>query len=70
MAEGRGLDNWWHTSSLMALIANVNRDPKKGRAYKPKDFDPYARLRSESQRQATKADLALLRQMFESQKPK
>ena len=25
----------------MALIANVNRDPKKGRAAKPKDFNPY-----------------------------
>ena len=22
------------------MIANVNRDPKKGRAFKPSDFDP------------------------------
>ena len=26
----------------MALIANVNRDPKKSRPFKPTDFDPYA----------------------------
>ena len=26
----------------MALIANVNRDPKRTRAFKPADFDPYA----------------------------
>jgi len=25
----------------MALIANVNRDPKKTRAFKPSDFNPY-----------------------------
>lgn len=41
MAEARGRDNWAHTSAILALIANVNRDPKKTRAYKPADFDPY-----------------------------
>jgi hypothetical protein len=25
----------------MALTANVNRDPKKGRPFKPSDFDPH-----------------------------
>ena len=42
MAEARGRDNWAHTSAILALIANVNRDPKKGRPFKPADFDPYA----------------------------
>ena len=42
MTEGRRRDNWSHTSSVMALIANVNRDPKRSRAFKPADFDPYA----------------------------
>ena len=27
-----------HFASLMALTANVNRDPKKGRTYKPEEF--------------------------------
>jgi len=42
MAEARGRDNWAHTSAILALIANVNRDPKKGRPFKAADFDPYA----------------------------
>jgi len=34
---------WWHTSSLMALHANLNRDSKKQpKAYKAEDFHPYA----------------------------
>ena len=42
MAEGKSQNNWQHTSSIMALIANVNRDPKqRARPFKPSDFDPY-----------------------------
>ena len=33
---------WWHTSSLMALHANMNRDSKKKpNPYKASDFFPY-----------------------------
>ena len=42
MAEARGRDNWAHTSAVLALVANVNRDPKKTRPFKPADFDPYS----------------------------
>ena len=41
MAEGNARQRWAHTSNVMALIANVNRDPKKGRAFRPADFNPY-----------------------------
>jgi hypothetical protein len=41
MAEGLGRERWAHTSVICSLIANANRDPKKGRAFKPSDFDPY-----------------------------
>lgn len=27
---------------MMALLANCNRDPRKGRALRPEDFDPYS----------------------------
>ena len=27
---------------MMALLANCNRDPRKGRALRPEDFDPFA----------------------------
>jgi len=40
MADGHAKDRWQHTSNLMALIANANRDPKKTRAFKPSDFNP------------------------------
>lgn len=36
-------DEWLRTSSLMALIANTQRDPKKTRAFRPGDFDPFAK---------------------------
>ena len=40
-AEGRGRSEWSHTSSILAMLANTHRDPKKGRALTPADFDPY-----------------------------
>jgi hypothetical protein len=43
MAEGRSRDEWARTSSLLALIANAHRDRKKTRAFKPSDFDPFAK---------------------------
>ncbi len=43
MAEGRARDEWARMSSLMALIANAHRDPKKTRAFRPRDFDPFAK---------------------------
>lgn len=43
MAEGRSRDEWARTSSLLALIANAHRDPKKTRAFKPGDFDPFTK---------------------------
>ncbi|MBK9128178.1 MAG: hypothetical protein IPM13_10300 [Phycisphaerales bacterium] len=39
MAESRSGD----LGALMALIANCHRDPRKTPAFKPADFDPFAR---------------------------
>lgn len=41
MAEGRARGEWGRTASLLALIANCNRDPRKTRAFRPADFNPY-----------------------------
>lgn len=41
MAEARGRADWSRTSVILALIANIHRDPKKTRAFKPTDFNPY-----------------------------
>ena len=42
MVEGQGKFEWNRTASLMALLVNLNRDPRKGKAASPKDFNPFA----------------------------
>ena len=41
MAEAKSKDNWNHTSAILALIINVNRDPKKRRAVSPRELNPH-----------------------------
>ncbi|MCX7804796.1 MAG: hypothetical protein N3A38_06350 [Planctomycetota bacterium] len=43
MAEGRVRADWGRMSVLLALLANVHRDPKRTRAFRPEDFDPFAK---------------------------
>ena len=59
MAEARERSEWARTSALLALIANAHRDPKKTRAFKPGDFDPYARRDEERTN-----DMPALRALF------
>lgn len=63
MAEARQRYAWAHTSSLLALIANTNRDPKKHRPFKPSDFDPFARRR-QGGTIITKDNVMLLKRAF------
>jgi len=43
MAEARARSEWAQTSSMMALVANVNRNPRRRRRpYRPDDFNPFA----------------------------
>ncbi len=46
MAEGHGRDAWSRAALLCAVLANAHRDPRKGRALTPADFDPYARAQA------------------------
>lgn len=59
MADGRQRSEWARNSALMALIANTQRDPKKTRALRPSDFDPFARTAS-----ATKVGVDVLKTVF------
>jgi len=43
----------------MALIANTQRNPKRHRAARPSDFDPFARKRD-----VMKADVSVLKEVF------
>jgi hypothetical protein len=63
MAEGRGREHWAHTSALLALLANVHRDPKKHRAFSPADFNPYEALERRNTKAKTK-DLSILKSVF------
>ena len=63
MAEARQRSDWARTSTLMALIANAHRDARKTRAFKPSDFDPFVKRKSE-----TTNDLAGLRAVFQGRK--
>lgn len=63
MAEGRGREMWGHTSAVLALMANCNRDPKKSRAFSPADFNPYAARRRRGI-PITAANIDVLRRIF------
>ena len=40
MAEARAEHTWAAASSILAMIANAFRDPKKSRPFTPNDFNP------------------------------
>ena len=62
MAEARARGEWQHTASLLALLANCHRDPKKTDAFKPADFDPFAK--SAKPAEPIKADISVLKDIF------
>ncbi len=64
MSEGRAKDQWQHTSSLLAMIANVNRDPKKTKEFKPSDFNPTLNQSRSDVIVVTKENASLLKTMF------
>ena len=64
MSDARGRDNWSHTSTLLAMIANVNRDPKKTSPFKPSDFDPYRTQPSKPARVGRKVGFEMLKATF------
>lgn len=43
MADARLRADWAHTSNLLCLLANINRNPqRRSRPFQPSDFDPFA----------------------------
>ena len=66
MAEGRDRQMWAHTSSVLALLWNVNRDPKKSRARSPAEFNPYVPRSARSGRgiPVTAGNIRLLKDIF------
>ena len=64
MSDARTRAAWSHTSALMALIANCNRDPKKSRAFKPSDFDPFTNAVDTEAIVVDETNVHLLRKQF------
>ena len=63
MAESRSRDRWNHTSAILAMLANVHRDPKKSRKFKPRDFHPDAQP-EEQPLPSSKSSFTILRAVF------
>ncbi len=63
MAEARQRDEWSRTSSVMALVANTQRNPKKTRPFRPGDFDPFARA-ADKRTHVIPAPVSVLKDVF------
>jgi hypothetical protein len=63
MAQGRQEDGWNHTAAVLAMLANVNRDPKKSRAFKPADFHPIQAARHHAA-MPLKGEIGMLKKVF------
>jgi hypothetical protein len=61
MAEARDRQHWNHTASVLCLIANVNRDPKKTQAFQASDFHPYETRQSSGGVPITAKNIGALR---------
>lgn len=65
MSQSRQKDAWNHTADLLAMLANINRDPKTSRARQRADFHP---LPDAKQRRAKappiKGDITMLKSVF------
>lgn len=59
MSDARQRHDWSIASTLMAVLANIHRDPKRSRSLKPDDFDPFAQKRS-----VPKVPITVLKDVF------
>ena len=69
MAEGRSREAWNHTAAVLAMLANCNRDPKKGKALGPADFHPYAPRQRGPAIRVTKENITEMRAEFIGETP-
>jgi hypothetical protein len=61
MCEARQRTQWRRTSSILALLANQQRDPKKRRKpFTPDDFDPWTAGRRTNTAEAMPTDWKIL----------
>lgn len=64
MSEGRAKNAWQHTSVILSMLANANRDTKKSRAFTPDDFNPFTARKDKHRIVIDKSNVHLLKQYF------
>lgn len=70
MVDAASRDRWIHTASLLALITNCHRDPKKSRAARPKDFHPHTLPQPTSSTETKpRVGVEVLKQVFIDHRP-
>lgn len=64
MAQSKRRDAWDHTALLVSVVANIMRDPKKGKTVTAEEIHPfYAKPK-----QVVKVPLTVLRDVFVKKK--
>ncbi len=63
MSEARIEQAWNHTAAVLAMLANINRDPRKGRALRPADFHPAIQSKANGTKPLT-GDIRMLKSVF------
>lgn len=65
MLDARCREHWSHTSVILALIANVNRDPKKhSQPFSPDEFNPYEQQSKAKEEPIARVGVDMLRRLF------
>ena len=62
MTEAKANLEWEQTSSLMALICNIVRDPKKSKPIDSDTFNPYAKNKEKAK--PPKVPISILKDVF------
>ena len=63
MLDGKQRHDWSIASAVMAVMANLQRDPRRSRRLHPSDFDPFAK-----RARPIKADITVLKDVFINQR--
>jgi len=58
MADARGHDEWQRTASVLAMLFNAHRDPRRTDPASPDDFNPFARRQADENKLTVPPKLA------------
>lgn len=59
MLDGKQRHDWSIAASVMSVMANLQRDPKRSRRLHPSDFDPFSK-----HQRPVKVDVSVLKDVF------